>query len=545
MQFCCTPKRIQLFTCIVGAASIITVLIILFLSNWPSYAKKRLLDSIVFKNGSAEMGRFTTTADLVNLRLEVYVYNVTNHHEVINSSAKIKLQQLGPFVYHEYKTKELLDNNQTSGLITYKLRKQYTFKPELSVGDPKKLRVNWLNVPLLAAKGYLDKLSFFKKQAAYIIFNEAIKTKGEPAFISDTIENFIFNGSKRELFEYLQGLDVFKIFNPWPLPDNKFAILYNKNNTWIPGRDHVFTVSAGHGINQTYRNLNQYIYMNGSSTLPYWRPQPLHCNKLSGTDGEFFSPFLDVTEDLQVFSSDICRKISLKFKGNVYTDGISVSRYTLDERTFQSRLKYPDNDCYCLARDSSDKPLPECDLDGLIDLSSCIAPNVLASGVHFLYGSPILSQRISGLPPANISHDEPSVHVEPNTGLAIQVKVPLQLNARLERDGFNLFDWFKETQPLIVPMMYVVEAAEMTNEQASMLRNELLLLDSWFISMFLGGTIIFIVAIVAAAIVICMKFRQSRQTEPSERDPLVPPVANNCEGSNQESQQQGSAYQSI
>lgn len=527
MQLCCTPRRLQLFACILGAASIVTVLIVLFLSSWPSFAKKKLLDQITFKNGTLEMERFETTTDLVNLRLEVYVYNVTNPDEVINSAAKLNIQQLGPFVYHEYKTKEILNNNQTSGLITYKLRKQYTFKPELSVGDPKKLKITWLNIPLIAARAYLDKLSWYERPIVYAAFNSAIKSQNETAFFTDTIETLIFTGSKRKLFEYLQKMDVFKMFNPWPLPDNKFAILYNRNNTWLAGRDYLYTMSAGFGINQTYHDLNQYVYMNGSSTLPYWRPQPTQCNRLGGTDGEFFSPFLNATQNLEAYAIDICRKLSLKFRNIDQIDGISTNRYTLDERSLQSRTKNPENDCYCLARDSNDLPLPECDLDGLIDLSTCVAPNVVASGVHFLYGAPQLAQRISGLPPVNVGQDEPSVNVEPNTGLTIQVKVPLQLNIRLAKGGFDLFSWFKDEQPLIVPLLYVIEAAEMTDEQASMLRNKLLVLDSWLVSMVLGGTIIFLLAIVGASFVICMKVRQSRypdtaRTEPSETDRLIP-----------------------
>ena len=542
MQFCCSPKRLQLFTCIVGAAAIITVLIILFLANWPIYARRKLLDDITFKNGSIELERFTTTADLVNLRLEIYVYNITNPSEVVNSSAKIRIQQIGPFVYHEFKSKEILDNDQNSGLITYKLRKLYTFKPELSVGDPTKLNITWLNIPLLAAKAYLDELGFLKRSIAYAAFNQYIKMDNESAFITDTVDHLIFSGSDRKLFQDLEKI-AGAFFKPWPLPDNKFAVLYNKNNTWVPGRDHVFTMSAGFGGNQTYHDLNQYVYMNGSRTLPFWRSEPPNCNSLGGTDGEFFAPFINMSHNLDVYSSDICRKLSLKFRDTVSIDGISTYRYTLDEKSLQSRNKNPDNDCYCLARDSGDNPLVECNYDGLIDLSKCVAPSVYASGVHFLYGSPELSQRIVGLPQVNASQDEPNVHVEPNTGLTIQVKVPLQLNVRLQKGGFTLFDWFNDVDPLIVPLMNVVEAAEMTSDQASQLRNKLLVLDSWLVSMVLGGTIIFILAIVAASVVVCLKVRRSRNHEPSEADPLLP--SEDPEENEDPQSQQATTYRSI
>lgn len=523
MQLCCSPRRLQLFTFLIAAFTILTVLIILFLFNYPTFARRRIVDEVVFKNGTMEMERFHTTADLVNLRLIIYVFNVTNAEEVVTSSAKIRFQEIGPFVYHEYKTKEFLDNNQTSGLITYKLRKQYTFVRNLSVGDPQKMNITWPNVPLIVARSLIDNLPLWKKAAAYFLFDEIISSMKESAFITDTVENFIFTGSKRDLFQRLQNV-VGPFFKPWPLKDNKFAIFYDRNNTWYPERDHVFTMSAGFGLNQTYKNLNQYVYMNQSATLPYWYPGPTQCNRLGGTDGEFFGPFLNSSENLEVYSVDICRKFSLKYRYSIYINGINAYKYSLDKRSLQSGSNNFENFCYCLKRDSDGTPLPECELDGLTDLSTCVAPNILASGAHFLYGEPEFLTRISGVSPPNVTNDEAVVYVEPNTGLTIHVKVPLQLNVRLEKGGFKIFNFFQEDKPLIIPLLYVTEAAELTDEQASLLRSKLLLLDSWLVSMVLGGAILFLFAIIATAVVFCMRYRTSRQQatrSPSETDPLI------------------------
>lgn len=552
MQLCCTPQRVQLFALFVATITIVGVLIILFLFNYPTFARHRILDAVVFKDGSQEMERFKTTAELVNLRMSIYVYTVTNADEVVKSSSKINLKEIGPFVYHEYKSKEFVDNNQVTGLITYKLRKRYTFLPDQSIGDPTVMNITWPNVPLIAARSVLDNLPFFERQAAYMLMNNAIKSKSEPAFITDTVENFIFDGSKRELFESLQNSFPFSLLKPWPLPDNKFAIFYDKNNTWYSWRDHLFTTSAGFGTNQDYHNLNQYIYMNQSATLPYWRKEPAQCNQINGTDGQFFAPFMDKTQNIMVYSADICRKVSLKYRHNFDLSRVTVYKYTLDEKDLLSGTKNPENDCYCLQRDKDDNPLPECQLDGLMDLSSCVAPNVVASGAHFLYGSPELWTRIAGISPPNATVDEPVIYAEPNTGLSIQVKVPIQLNIRLDRGGFNLFNFFQEDKPLIIPLFYGVEAAELTEDQASLLRSKLLLLDSWFVSMVLGGAIVLILAIGAAAAVLCMRFRGSRQARTaSETEPLLSSTNSNQansanqQGGDNQSGNQANTYQTI
>lgn len=487
-------------------------------------ARSRIVDAVIFKNDSDAMGRFQTTKDLKNLRLSFYLYNVTNADQVIKSSAKIKFDEIGPFVYDEYKEKEFIDNNQTSGLITFKLKRRYILDESLSVADPKKVTIIWPNVPLLAAKGYIDKLPFYERLPINIVIDQAIKITKEPAFINDTAQNFLFDGSRRNLFEFLQNLDQLKLLKPWPLKDNKFALLYGKNFTWDPITDRTMTVSAGFGGTQNSSLLNQYIKINGSSHLPYWKSQPRTCNSVGGTDGQSFQPFLERTQQIKVYSLDICRTLSLKYRDDVYIRGVNSFKYTLDEMALQSGQKNSANQCYCLSSSA------ECQLDGLIDLSTCNNPNVVASGAHFYAGSSELLSRVSGVSPANSSLHEPIIYVEPNTGVVSKAWVPIQFNVRLEKNGFKIFDFFKEERPLIVPLVWVLESAELTDDQASLLGRELVLLNSWLVTLVLGTSIFFILAILAGVVILCLRYKDSRTKhqslqEPSETDPLIPPAS--------------------
>jgi hypothetical protein len=518
----CSSKKFQLVLIAIAVITIITVLFILFISNWPSFAKQKIIDNVVFKNGSLGMQLFQNTSTLRNLRLSVSVFSVTNVDEVIKSAAKVKLKEYGPFVYREFKWKEVLDNNQETGLITYKLRRRFVFQPELSVGDPKKLQITWINVPVLSAIAYLDKLQPISAATAKFFFGRYLKSAKEQPFITDSVENFIFAGSYRKLFDDLYNNPLIRalVGNKWPLPDNKFALLYKKNNTWLPERDYIFTTAAGFGFNQTYKDLNQFKLMNGSSRLPFWNSGG-DCNKLFGTDGEFFQPLLDSSTKLNVYSIDICRRLDLKFKQQTSLDGISVNQYTLDEKSLQSSRSNPDNKCYCLSEDSD-----ECSLDGLIDLANCASNEVFASGSHFIHGSPELLLRVSGLRHPDPLRDDPTLYVEPNTGLTVQVNSPLQLNVRLRQNDYSIFKFFRDIKPLIVPLATVTEAAELEDDQANMLREKLLMLDSWFISMVLGGAIVLILVIIVLISVVCMRFRSSRQTAslPTESDPLLNPA---------------------
>uniref|UniRef100_A0A6G1SDR2 Sensory neuron membrane protein 1 n=1 Tax=Aceria tosichella TaxID=561515 RepID=A0A6G1SDR2_9ACAR len=519
MAYWFSSKKVQLFCMGVSVTTIVTVLFILFMANWPSFARQKVVENVIFKNGTLGMQRFQNTSDLHNLRLSITVFSVTNVDEVIKSAAKMKLQEYGPYVYKEYKWKELVDNNQETGLITYKLRRRFVFSPELSVGDPKAQNITWLNVPVLSMISTINKMKGWKWLAAKTAVELMMRQVGETPFITDTVENFIFAGSFRNLFAELYKIKIIRdrIGPKWPLPDNKFAILYNRNNTWLPDLDHNFTVTAGFGPDQRPADLNQFRLMNGSAQLPYWK-QDGQCNQLGGTDGQFFGPFLDYSRNLSVYSMDICRKLQLKFRQPTHIDGVLAYRYTLDEKSLQSAARNPENACYCLANDQE-----ECKIDGLIDLSKCVADNVYASESHFLNGSPELSTRIAGMRPSNLTLDEPTIFIEPNTGFAIQVKVPIQFNVKLQRSDFDIVQFFNETKPLFVPLLTITEVAEMEDDQAAMLREKLLILDSWLISMVLGGAIILILVTVAAISIICMRIRRTRRvsSRPSERTPLL------------------------
>lgn len=489
---------------------------ILFFFNYPTIARERVIDSVVFKNDTESMDRFRSTKDLKNLRLSFYLYNVTNAKKVVEEGAKINLKEIGPFVYDELKTKDFIDNNQTSGLISYKLKRRYILNRNLSAADPSQVSVTWPNVPLLVARDYIDNLPLFQKVAAYFIINRAIDSMKELPFITDSVENFLFDGSKRELFEYLQKLDKLKFIDPWPLKDNKFGLLYGRNDTDNTKFDHTMTMSAGFGINQTYRDLNQYKLFDGKPLLPFWNQQPPGCNKIGGTDGEFFSPFLQDNQAVEVYSVDLCRKLKFKFDQSTYINGVPASQYVFDEENVKSGQNNPENQCYCLSK----RPL-ECQIDGLIDLSTCNQPNVIASGSHFFAGSPKLLTRVTGISPPNASIHQPVIYLEPNTGLALKVRVPIQFNVRLEKGGFNIFKFYNEDENLIVPLLWAMEGVEVTEEQATLLKSKLLLLDSWLVTMVLGGAIVFILAIFVIATILCIKFRDSRGNS-SETSPLIP-----------------------
>lgn len=117
----------------------------------------------------------------------------------------------------------------------------------------------------------------------------------------------------------------------------------------------------------------------GSSNLPYWNSST--CNKITGTDGSIFRPFLEKKDSIKFFTTELCRVTELKFKQEVTFKDLKGYRFAVPKEVFEGPEKNPDNACYCLKEDKE-----EC-RDGIIDLGVCRngAPIVM-SAPHFLDG---------------------------------------------------------------------------------------------------------------------------------------------------------------
>lgn len=64
---------------------------------------------------------------------KVYLFNVTNPYEVMNGG-KPRVQEIGPYVFDEYKTKFGLEDNEEEDTVEYDMKNTWVFRPDLT-GD--------------------------------------------------------------------------------------------------------------------------------------------------------------------------------------------------------------------------------------------------------------------------------------------------------------------------------------------------------------------------------------------------------------------------
>nr|XP_037867307.1 scavenger receptor class B member 1-like isoform X2 [Bombyx mori] len=94
--------------------------------------------------------------ELKGALLEVYLFNVTNAERFLDGAdKKMKMKEIGPFVYQEYRSNEDIDFDNEAPVIRFTPKLRTVFMPDKSVGDPKDITLNVPNISLLLYDPYV------------------------------------------------------------------------------------------------------------------------------------------------------------------------------------------------------------------------------------------------------------------------------------------------------------------------------------------------------------------------------------------------------
>uniref|UniRef100_A0A2K5JY08 Platelet glycoprotein 4 n=1 Tax=Colobus angolensis palliatus TaxID=336983 RepID=A0A2K5JY08_COLAP len=202
----------------------------------------------------------------------------------------------------------------------------------------------------------------------------------------------------------------------------------------------------------------------GKRNLSYWES---YCDMVNGTDAASFPPFVEKSQVLQFFSSDICRSIYAVFESDVNLKGIPVYRFVLPSKAFASPVQNPDNHCFCTEKIIS----KNCTSYGVLDISKCKEGKpVYISLPHFLYASPDVSETTDGLNPNEEEH-RTYLDIEPITGFTLQFAKRLQVNLLVKPS--NKIQVLKRLKRnYIVPILWLNETGTIGDEKAKMFRSQ-------------------------------------------------------------------------
>uniref|UniRef100_A0A673H5N9 Platelet glycoprotein 4 n=1 Tax=Sinocyclocheilus rhinocerous TaxID=307959 RepID=A0A673H5N9_9TELE len=379
----------------------------------------------VLENGTLAFDTWTSV-DTPMYR-QFWLFDVQNPDDVLSQGAKPVLVQKGPYTYRTRfipKTNITFTDNYT---VSFVLPLGAIFEPSMSVGTEEDVFTS-LN---LAVAGVYSLLN-------HTLANWLIQSSGSTLFQNRTVKELLW-GYKD------------------PMLGSTLGVFYPYNDTI----DGPYTVFTGKDDINKVATIESWA---GEPSLSYWNDT--YCNKINGTDGSSFHPFLNKKEPLYFFSPDICRY-------------------------FQTLKKI-----YITVSTKNISPVFNIDNDN----------KLLLSLPHFLYGSNDLHQGVIGLNP---NFDEHSIFldVEPITGFTLRFAKRLQVNMLYgPSDSIVILNKIKDYT--VFPILWVNETAVLDDETADMFKKELIsrmdLLEGFQIGLIVVGLVLFASCLIGL-IVVCTK----------------------------------------
>jgi len=325
------------------------------------------------------------------------------------------------------------------GTMSYSTRKEFSFVPELSVGDHSKDQITLANVPAISAMYQNRYASWFTKWGIEQVLSNLL---GHSMYITRTPEEFVW-GYHEPLF------DLAKTYMPAGSapPSNNFGFFVGKNQSQnLPS----YTMHTGEGSPYDLSKISSY---NGSEYLKIWNGK--QCNKVQGSDGATFNPYIQRQEQLWFFNDQLCRSMPLVFDSQVKSGELPGYRFVPHDNVFKIDFdKYPENECFCDGEEL-------CDMigDGMFAVSKCQfnAPIIL-SWPHFLHANQTFFDKIQGWEPAETEKHGFYFDIQPITGTTLSAKARIQINLALQHS--DSFSGLQEIQDTILPLLWFEEGLD-------------------------------------------------------------------------------------
>lgn len=120
------------------------------------------------------------------------------------------------------------------------------------------------------------------------------------------------------------------------------------------------------------------------------------CGELTGSAGDFFTPFITKNQTLKLFSPEMCRSIQMDFEEEQEILGVKTLKFSGGDRAVDNGTLFPENECFCGG---------ECVPSGLFNVSSCrYGTPVFMSFPHFYNADPFYLEQVEGMNPNKTKH---------------------------------------------------------------------------------------------------------------------------------------------
>ncbi|XP_045496582.1 scavenger receptor class B member 1-like isoform X1 [Colias croceus] len=362
--------------------------------------------------------------DMTGAHVYTYVFNITNAEDFIaGRDSKLKVEEVGPFVYQEYRTNTNFELHEETGTMSYTPKVYARFIPELSIAHPSSVNLTMPNIAMLTITSLASSYPYWTRLA----YNLMVKQLRTTSVMKVDAERFLWGYDEPLIAMAHNILPGWIDFERMGVLDR----LYNSGD---------MTFELGATNNDKFR-IKSYNGGKGIDALGYSNKQS-RCNTFEDTyEGIAYPSDLTKERPLRVFRNVFCRILDLEYQGTKTMNfGPEVFRYSFSKKVFSNTTE---NKCLC--------PDNNC-VDGITDLSPCFfGLSVALSNAHYLHGDPKIYERIEGIAPDEAKHGSEFL-VDPKLGAVLDTRFTLQLSLVLKDISFNPIA--KPFSKMIIPVTY-------------------------------------------------------------------------------------------
>lgn len=384
--------------------------------------------------------------------IKVFMFNVTNYERFVRGlDAKLKLEEIGPYVYQEF----LEHHNATfnaNDTLSYNPLRRVKFIREQSVGDPNTDMIVSPNIPYMGITAAASSISIFMAFAVRTLvrqFDAKVMLKvsvheylwgyEDPLVnIASKLVPSVINFQKFGLLDRMfdEGSNLVTINLPQKAGsqvlrrdangDNEDDVAtkladfrdedYGFDNFKPTARD--FSIDNWNGL----KGLKHWGYNEGSSNTA--------CNTLQGSfDGTLFPKNMSQGDTFRVYRKAFCRTLPVIYSHPGSLDGVDAYFFKLAEYAFDTNASDAQTACFCQEK--------KCLQKGLGKITPCYynIPSAI-SFPHFFNADPNLSRKIEGMKP-DIKKHGTEIVIQPQLGVPMRVYTRFQVNLLMGDISFN------------------------------------------------------------------------------------------------------------
>ncbi|KRF84429.1 sensory neuron membrane protein 2 isoform X3 [Drosophila virilis] len=445
-------------------------------SLFPIMIHKKVEQSVIIADGSEQYKRFVNLPQPLNFK--VYIFNVTNPDMIQNGAIPI-VEEIGPYVYRQYRQKKVKHFSRDGSKITYVQNVHFDFDEDASAPYTQSDRIVALNMHMNSVLQISENDPGLALLLVHLNANlKAVFNDPRSMFVHTSVREYLFDGVRFCINP--QGIAK-AICNQIKESGSKtireqsdgslaFSFFGHKNGS---GHE-VYEVHTGKGdatkvleIQKLDDSHNLQVWLNGST-----EGETSVCNQINGTDASSYPPFRQRGDSMYIFSADICRSVQLFYQSDIQYQGIPGFRYSIGENFINDIGPEHDNECFCVDKLANViKRKNGCLYAGALDLTTCLDAPVILTLPHMLGASNEYRKMIRGLKPDAKKH-QTFVDVQTLTGTPLQGGKRVQFNMFLK--SINRITITENLTTVLMPAIWVEEGIQLNGEMVNFFKKKLI-----------------------------------------------------------------------